>query len=74
MSPREQVAVDRFDVANASFWLDQVADWLGQGENAERLAADLWPGYPDTGPPLQVIVGQAAACLRAALRTQEQAP
>lgn len=63
---RDQVVVDRFDVANASFWLDQVAYWLDT-DHASRLAADLWPGVVDTGPPLRVIVGRAAAALRAAL-------
>jgi hypothetical protein len=64
----DQIAVDRFDVANASFWLDQVAGWLADPDHADRFASDLWPGFTDTGPPLTVIVGRTAAALRTTLR------
>jgi len=65
-----QISVDEFDVANASFWLDQMAGWLADPDpdHGARLAADLWPGFVDTGPPLTIIVGRAAAALRATLR------
>jgi hypothetical protein len=56
--------VDRFDVANAAFWLGQVAGWLDHPDHAHQLAGDLWANAVDTGPPLTVIVGQAAAALR----------
>ena len=65
----DQIMVDRFDVANASFWLDQIAAWLAEDGHADRVAADLWPGTLHTGPPLQVIVGRAAAALRGALHS-----
>jgi hypothetical protein len=72
----DQIVVDRFDVANASFWLDQVAAWLAEANHAERFAADQWPGFGGTGAgtglPLQVIVGRAAQNLRAALRRQPE--
>jgi len=67
VSRPDQVVVDRFDVANASFWLDQVAAWLVEDSHADQLAADLWPGLLDTGPPLRLILDQAAAALREAL-------
>jgi len=62
----DQILVGRFDLANASFWLDQVASWL-ETDHADQLTADLWPGVADTGPPLTVIVSRAAAALREAL-------
>lgn len=71
---RAQVLIDRFELANASFWLDQVAAWLADAEHADQLAEDLWPGYRDTGPPVSVIVGQAAAALRGALRDTGPGP
>jgi hypothetical protein len=40
VSRPDQVRVDRFDLVNASFWLDQVAEWLS-GPHADRFAADL---------------------------------
>lgn len=65
---RDQINIDRFEVANASFWLDQVAVWLAEPDHADRLAADLWPGLADTGPPLTVILSRAATALRETLR------
>ena len=62
----DQITVDRFDVANAAFWLAQVACWLDDPDHADRFAGDLWAGQ-DAGPPLTVIVGRAAAALRATL-------
>ena len=50
---RDQISIDRFEVANASFWLDQVAVWLAEPGHADQLAADLWPAMADTGPPLR---------------------
>ena len=44
----DQVVVDRYDVANASFWLDQVTSWLDT-DHASLIAADLWPGVVDMG-------------------------
>ena len=64
---RDQISIDRFEVANASFWLDQVAVWLAEPGHADQLAADLWPAMADTGPPLTVILGRAATALREAL-------
>jgi hypothetical protein len=63
----DTVTVDRFDVANASFWLDMVACWLSDPAHAHQLAADLWDDTVDTGEPLTLIVGRAAAALRATL-------
>lgn len=71
MTRPDQVIVDRFDLANASFWLDQMAGWLAQPGHGDRLAADLWPGVVEVGPPLRVIVGRAAAALRSALNSPE---
>lgn len=66
----DTLVVDRFDVANASFWLDQVAAWLDDPDHAHRLAEDLWGNAENTGPPLTVIVGRAAAALRATLNRE----
>ena len=64
----DQINVDRFDVANAAFWLAQVASWLADPDHAHWFAEDLWAGAgQDAGPPLTVIVGRAAAALRATL-------
>jgi hypothetical protein len=82
----DQIVVDRFDVANASFWLDQIAAWLAEADHAERFAADQWPGFDCShngnphaslsnnlsGTPLQVIIGRAAANLRTALRDDDR--
>jgi hypothetical protein len=66
----DRIVVDRFDVANAAFWLDMVALWLEVPDHAHQLACDLW-AHPepivDTGRPLTVIIGRAAAALRASL-------
>jgi hypothetical protein len=81
-NPADQIVLDRFDVANASFWLDQIAVWLAEADHAERFAADQWPGFDCShnsshngnlsnnlsGTPLPVIIDRAAANLRAALR------
>lgn len=58
------MVMDRFAVANAGFWLDQVAGWLDNPDHAHQLAGDLWPDVSDAGPPLTVIVSRAAAALR----------
>lgn len=63
----DTLQVDRFDVANAAFWLDMVAAWLDDPAHASQLAADLWADTVDTGVALTVILGQAAAALRATL-------
>jgi hypothetical protein len=61
---RDMIIVDRFAVANAAFWLDQIASWLADPDHAEQLAGDLWPDVSDAGTPLTVIVSRAAAALR----------
>lgn len=69
MTP-DHVLVDRFDVANAAFWLDMVAVWLADPAHADQLAVDLWDNpvaAGGTGRPLTLIVGRAAAALRASL-------
>ncbi len=63
MTP-DMIMVDRFAVANAAFWLDQVAGWLDNPDHAHQLAEDLWVNAVGAGPPLTVIVGRAAATLR----------
>ncbi|WP_375432407.1 hypothetical protein [uncultured Friedmanniella sp.] len=63
----DTLQVDRFDVANASFWLDMVACWLDDPAHASQLAADLWDNTVDAGEPLTVIVRRSAGALRAAL-------
>ena len=67
MTRPDTVVVDRFDVANASFWLDQVACWLNDPTHADQLAVDLWDDTVDAGVPLTVIIGRVAAALRATL-------
>jgi hypothetical protein len=73
VSRPDQVRVDRFDVANASFWLDQFAGWLSEADHADRFAADLLPGFVQTGTPVRVIVGRAAA-LRTASDSDHEKP
>jgi hypothetical protein len=63
----DTVVVDRFDVANAAFWLDMVACWVTDPAHAHQLADDLWGDTVDTGVPLTVIIARAAAALRATL-------
>ena len=63
----DTVMVDRFDVANASFWLDMVTRWLADPAHAHQLAVDLWDDTVDADVPLTVIIGRAAAALRATL-------
>jgi hypothetical protein len=63
----DTLMVDRYDVANASFWLDMVAGWLTDPAHAHQLAADLWDDTIDTDAALTVIIGRAAAALRATL-------
>lgn len=63
----DTIVVDRFDVANAAFWLDQVAVWLDDPDHADQLAEDLWANAVDTGVALTVIVARAAAALRTSL-------
>ncbi len=65
----DTIMVDRFAVANAAFWLDQVAGWLDHPDHAHQLAEDLWPHVNDAGPPLTVIVSRAAAALRVMVNT-----
>ncbi len=67
MSRPEQVLIDRFPVANAEFWLTMMARWLAEPGHAERFADDLWPGFDFPGPPVELIITQAAAALRAGL-------
>lgn len=68
MRRRDQLRIDRFPVANAQFWLSMTARWLAEPGNADLFATDLW-GRPGTltGTPVQVIVTEAAAQLRAVL-------
>ena len=66
-SVTDPVVIDRFDLANAAFWLAQVARWLADPDHAHRFAHDLWAGAGEAGPPLTVIVGRAAAALRTTL-------
>ena len=70
MTGPEHILVDRFDIANAAFWLDMVASWLEVPDHAHQLATDLW-AHPepivDTGRPLTVIISRAAAALRVSL-------
>jgi hypothetical protein len=52
-----------------------VAVWLQVPAHAHQLADDLWAkptGAVDTGRPLTVIVGRAAAALRATLNTDHE--
>jgi hypothetical protein len=65
VSRPDKVRVDRFDIANASFWLDQLAGSLSEADNGDRFAADLRPGIVQTATPVRVIVGRAAAGARA---------
>jgi hypothetical protein len=60
VSRPDQVSVDRFDVAIASFWLDEFAGWLREAGHADCFAADLWPGFV-TAATQKMIVGRAAA-------------
>ena len=69
----DTVVVDQFDVANASFWLDMVTRWLTDPAHAQQLAADLWDDTVDTDVPLTVIIGRAAAALRATLNADADA-
>lgn len=73
MTRRDTVRVDRFDLANAAFWLDMVAAWLDDPAHAHQLAADLWDDTVDTGTSLTVIVGRSAAALRATLNAAADA-
>jgi hypothetical protein len=59
--------IDRFPVVNAEFWLSMTARWLAQPGHADQFAADLWPGFSFAGPPVQVIVAEAATRLRTSL-------
>jgi hypothetical protein len=68
----DTIVVDRFDVANAAFWLHHIACWLDDPDHAHQLACDLWADAVDTGPPLTVIVGRAAAALRATLNADAE--
>ena len=67
MSRPDQVTLDRFPVANAEFWLTMMARWLAQPGHADRFADDLWPGIRIGGPPVEVILAEAAGRLRDAL-------
>ena len=73
MTRHDTLLVDRFDVANASFWLDMVAAWLTDPAHAHPLAVDLWDDTIDAGVPLTVIIGRAAAALRATLNADADA-
>ena len=54
MSRPQQVGVDRFDVANArSGWT--TPRLAGRGRSRRPFAADLWPGFVHTGPPVKVM-------------------
>jgi hypothetical protein len=69
----DTVVVERFDIANASFWLDMVACWLGDPAHARQLAVDLWDDTLDADVPLTVIIGRAAAALRVTLNADADA-
>ena len=45
MTGPETLTVDRFAVANAAFWLDQVAAWLADPDHADQFAGDLWGNH-----------------------------
>jgi hypothetical protein len=67
----DQIMIDRFPVANAEFWLTMTARWLAEPSHADQFAADLWPGFSFAGPPVQVIVAEAAIRLRAWLNNND---
>jgi hypothetical protein len=67
VSRPEQILIDRFPVANAEFWLTMTARWLAEPGHADRFAADMWPGFDFGGPPVEVIVAEAATRLRTSL-------
>lgn len=67
----DTVVVDRFDIANASFWLDTIAHWLDDPAHADQLATDLWADTVDSGVALTLIIGQAAAALRTTLNLSQ---
>ena len=70
MNRPDQITLDRFAVANAEFWLSMTARWLAEPGHADRFATDLWPGFDFGGPPVQVILTEAATRLRASLDDQ----
>lgn len=67
MTVNDHAGIHPIDLAQAAFWLGQLAGWLDDPDHASQFSWDLFGTPDDYQPPLTVVIRGVTAPLTAAL-------